>query len=58
MVYHLHDGIFKLRIMYEGTEKIKKYEIRLFVTETTKNLMNLVISKVTHGHNKPAISQT
>ena len=26
--------------MYEGTEKIKKYEIRLFVIETTKNLMN------------------
>ena len=26
--------------MYEGTEKIKKYDIRLFVIETTKNLMN------------------
>ena len=68
-MYRLHDSTVKLRIMYEGTEKIKKYEIRLFVTETTKNLMNLMISNgtwtghiwshiVTHRHNKPAISQT
>ena len=35
-MYRLHDSTVKLRIMYEETEKIKKYEIRLFVTETTK----------------------
>ena len=39
-MYRLHDSIVKLWIMYEGTEKIKKYDIRLFVIETTKNLMN------------------
>ena len=50
-MYRLHDTTVKLRIMYEGTEKIKKYEIRLFVTETTKNLMNLMAFElVTYGH--------
>ena len=36
----LHDSIFKLWIMYEGTEKMKKHDVRHFVIETTKNLMN------------------
>ena len=50
-MYRLHDSIIKLWIMYEGAEKIKKYEIRLFVTETTKNLMNLMAFElVTYGH--------
>ena len=50
-MYRLHDSIVKLWIMYEGTGKIKKYEIRLFVTETTKNLMNLMAFElVTYGH--------
>ena len=50
-MYRLHDSIVKLWIMYEGTEKIKKYEIRLFVIETTKNLMNLMAFElVTYRH--------
>ena len=55
-MYRLHDSIVKLWIMYEGTEKIKKYEIRLFVTETFE-LVTYGHTFVTHRHNKPAISQ-
>ena len=39
-MYPLKDSIVKLWIMYEGTEKVKKHDIRHFVIETTKNLMN------------------